>query len=181
MAVSMVDTVRVLAERAGDDSNLAETLRYLADVTTESDDPFGRPPEPARRAARGVDEQRQVERARARRADALDTAAVIQVLASVNDRRGVDRRRRRGQLLGWRSGAQTLHPVWQFDLPRGETRPGLARVIAALREVTHDDQAADELMRAPREELDHRSLADLLAGGQVETAIRLILASSDQS
>ena len=61
MAVSIVDTVRVLSERASADSNLAETLRYLADVTTASDDPFGRPPEPARRAARDVDERRQVE------------------------------------------------------------------------------------------------------------------------
>lgn len=181
MALSVADAVRVLGERASDDPGLAETLRYLADAVTGPDDPFGRPPEAVLAAARGVNERRQVERAHARRADALDTAAVVEAISSVNDRRGVDRRRRRGQLLGWPSGTQTLHPAWQFDPSRGDTRPGLARVIAALREATPDAQAADELMRAPREDLDHRSLADLFAAGQVQTVIRLVLASADES
>jgi len=98
----------------------------------------------------------------------LDTADVVQLIGSISDRKGVDRRRRRGQLLGWRVGARTLHPTWQFDPRLGDTRPGLTRVLAALAEATSDAQTADALMTAPREDLDGRTLADLFAAGQLE-------------
>ncbi len=180
MALSVAEAVRVLGARAVDDPSLAETLRYLAN-DTGADDPFAIPPESVLATTRWVNERRQIERDEERRAATLDTAAVVGAIVSIRDRRGVDRRRRRGQLLGWRSGAGTLHPVWQFDRSRGDTRFGLARVIAALGEVTSDARAADALMRASREDLDGRSLAELFASGRIETVVRLILASADQS
>jgi hypothetical protein len=132
-------------------------------------------------SARRVNRDRQADRVATRRANALETADVVRLVATLHDRRGVDRRRRRGQLLGWSSGSRTLHPAWQFDPARGETRSGLAAVIAALGQITPDGQAADELMTAPREDLDGRSLADLFAAGKVETVVRLIVAAADQS
>jgi hypothetical protein len=54
-------------------------------------------------------------------------------------------------------------------------------VLEVLSEVAPDPQAADALMRAPREDLDGRTLADLLAAGQVETVLRLVRAARDQS
>ena len=53
--------------------------------------------------------------------------------------------------------------------------------VDALSEVAPDPQAADALMRAPREDLDGRTLADLLASGQIETVLRLVRAARDQS
>ena len=105
----------------------------------------------------------------------------MDLVRSISDRKGVDRRRRRGQLLGWRAGSRTLHPAWQFDPRRGETRSGLPAVLDALSEVAPDPEAADALMTAAREDLGGRTLADLLAAGRVETVVRLVRAAGDQS
>jgi hypothetical protein len=179
--LSVKAAVKLISERVDDDPDLADTLRYLAEEDLGPTDPFEVPPKAVLGAARKVNQARQADRLQARREDALETAEVVRLVASLQDRRGVDRRRRRGQLLGWPSGARTLHPAWQFDRARGETRPGLAAVIATLGQVVSDSQAADELMRASRHDLDGRSLADLFATGRVQTVVRLILASADQS
>jgi hypothetical protein len=179
--VSVAEAVKVLGERAGEDPNLADTLRYLAAQDTDPGDPFRVPSTAVLASTRRVNRGRQADRLHARQVDALDTAQVVLMVASLHDRRGVDRRRRRGQLLGWTSGTRTLHPAWQFDPARGETRPGLAAVLAALGQVTSDPQAADELMRAPREDLEGHNLADLFARGKIQTVIRLILSAADQS
>ena len=181
MSLSVAEAVRRLGERADEDAGLAETLRYLAEDDAGPDDPFARQAESLLAAARTVSDRRRQARLQARQAAALDTGQVVNVLSSVHDRKGVDRRRRRGQLLGWRSGARTLHPAWQFDPSRGDTRQGLSGLIEALRAVTPDAQAADALMTAAREDLDGRSLADLFAEGHVETVKRLVLATADQS
>jgi hypothetical protein len=179
--VSVATAVRVLGERADEDPDLADTLRYLAQDEVGPADPFAVPSEAVLAAARQVNRARHADRVVARRANALETADVVRLVSALHDRRGVDRRRRRGQLLGWSSGTRTLHPAWQFDPARGETRPGLSTVIVALGQTTQDAQTADELMTAPREDLDGRSLADLFAAGKVETVVRLILAAADQS
>ncbi|MGH9091056.1 MAG: hypothetical protein ACRDZR_06720 [Acidimicrobiales bacterium] len=181
MASSVAQALRLLEQRASADAELAEALLYLADEVAGPEDPFARPSSGVLAAARRVTERRAADSAEARRTDALDTAAVVASIASVHDRRGVDRRRRRGQLLGWSHGSSTLHPAWQFDRSRGDTWPGLPKVIGALAEVAPDARAADALMRAPREDLGGHSLADLLAVGQVETIVRLVQASTDQS
>jgi hypothetical protein len=176
----------LLEQRASGDAELAEALLYLADEVNGPEDHFARPASGVLAAARRVTERREAESPEARRTDALDTAAVVAAIAWLHDRRGVDRRRRRGQLLGWSQGSSTLHPAWQFDRSRGDTWPGLTNVIAILAEATPDALAADALMRASRDDLAWRSLAwrslaDLLAAGQVDTVVRLALASTDQS
>ncbi|MGH8999179.1 MAG: hypothetical protein ACRDY7_07285 [Acidimicrobiia bacterium] len=178
----MARAIRVLEERAAQDHALAEAVVFLADDVNGPDDPFAAPRGGVVAAAGAVNERRQKERrAVAMAPDALETAEVVALIGSISDRKGVDRRRRRGQLLGWRFGSRTLHPLWQFDRGAGETRPGLARVLAGLAEVTSDPRAANALMSAPRHDLDGRSLADLFAAGQVETVVRLIGMAGDQS
>lgn len=181
MASSVARAIRVLEERSGEDPALAEAVMFLADEAEGPTDPFAPVPGGVRAAARIVNERRQRERREAAAASALDTASVVALVRSIADRKGVDRRRQRGQLLGWRCGARTLHPDWQFDARRGDTRRGLGAVLAAMRDVTPDAEAGDSLMRAPRDDLDGRSLADLFAAGRVHTIVRLIQASAEQS
>jgi hypothetical protein len=181
MVTTLAHAIRVLEKQTSEDPDLAEAVLFMAQDAEGTNDPFGDVPEGALRAARLVNERRLRERREAASASALDTAAVVKLLRSVNDRKGVDRRRSRGQLLAWRSGAHALHPAWQFDERRGEIRPGLPLVLNALAQVTPDPRAADALMRAPREDLSGRSLADLLASDRPESVVRLILASVDQS
>jgi len=181
MGTTLAEAIRVLHQHAEKDSDLAETVRLLAEDADGPDDPLGDPSQAVLGAARLVNERRQRERRAALHNRTLDTAEVIELIESIQDRKGVDRRRRRGSLMGWRTGRRTLHPEWQFDRRRGDTRPGLERVLAALGEVATDPWVADALMTAPREDLDGGTLAELFARGRVETVVRLILASGDQS
>lgn len=173
--------MKVLATRVHQDEALAEAVLFLADDADGPEDPFARPALGVLAAARSVNQRRQEERRDSLVAATLDTAEVVAVIGSINDRRGVDRRRRRGQLLGWRAGARTLHPAWQFDHRTGDTRPGLGSVLAALAEVAPDPRAAAALMSVPRHDLGGDTLADLFAGGDVATVVRLVLAAGDQS
>jgi hypothetical protein len=181
VTAAVARAIRVLEEHTNDDPALAEAVVFLADEAGGFDDPFGTPSLGVLGAARLVNERRQRQRREAAGAAALGTAEVVDLVRSISDRKGVDRRRRRGQLLGWRRGSGTLHPAWQFDPRRGETRPGLPAVLDALSEVAPDPEAADALMTAGREDLEGRTLADLLAAGRVETVVRLVRAAGDQS
>jgi len=181
MTMTLAHAFKVLEQQTSDDPALAEAVLFLAGDPDGPTDPFSRPGEGVAGAARLVNARRLAERREAGAAAALDTGQVVDLVRSISDRKGVDRRRRRGQLLGWRSGSRTLHPDWQFDVRRGDTRPGLPAVLEALAEVVADPEAADALMRAPREDLDGRSLADLLAAGRVETVVRLVHAAAEQS
>ncbi|MGH8996724.1 MAG: hypothetical protein ACRDYB_11950 [Acidimicrobiales bacterium] len=181
MSMTLAHAFKVLEGQTNDDPALAEAVMFLAEDAEGPADPFAEVPGGVARAARLVNQRRLSERREVAAASALDTGEVTALVRSINDRKGVDRRRRRGQLLGWRSGARTVHPSWQFDHRRGDTRPGLALVVGALSEVTSDSEAADALMRAPREDLGGRSLADLFAAGRVETVLRLVRGSADQS
>jgi len=181
MVATVAQAIKLLEERASEDEALAEAVLFLADEVDGPDDPFAVPGGEALAAARVVNERRQRQRRESRDAAALDTAQVVDLIRSINDRKGVDRRRRRGQLLGWRTGTHTLHPAWQFDRRVGDTRPGLTALLAALAEVTVDPQGADALMTTPRADLQDRTLADLFAAGRVDTVVRLVLAAGDQS
>jgi|SRR6185437_1037113 len=173
--------IKVLEERADVDATLAEVLVFLAEETAGPDDPFGTPPAGILRAAQGVNRRRLDDRRRHRLAGTVDSAEVVDLVRSISDRKGVDRRRHRGQLLGWRVGARAVHPDWQFDPRRGDTRPGLSAVLEALADVRADPEAMDDLMRAPRDDLGGRTLADLLAAGQVDTVVALVRSAGDQS
>jgi len=173
--------MQVLEERADVDATLAEVLVFLADEAAGPDDPFDTPPDGVVGAAAAVNRRRLADRRRERVAGTLDTAEVVALMGSISDRKGVDRRRHRGQLLGWRAGSRVVHPEWQFDARRGDTRQGLPAVLEALGEVRGDPESMDDLMRAPREDLGGRTLADLLAAGRVDTVVRLVRAAGDQS
>jgi hypothetical protein len=181
MATTLAHAFKVLEEQTSEDPALAEAVLFMAADAEGPGDPFVDASEGTLRAARLVNDRRLRGRREAASAAALDTAEVVALVGSISDRKGVDRRRSRGQLLGWRAGARTLHPAWQFDRRRGDTRPGLSLVLSALSEVAADPAGADELMRAPRDDLDGRTLADLFAARRVETVVRLIRASADQS
>ncbi len=181
MATTLAEAIRALHEHAENDSALAETIRLLAAEADGPDEPFADPARVVRDAAGRVNEHRQRERRAALQNLTFDTAEVIELIESIQDRRGVDRRRRRGALLGWRVGRRTLHPEWQFDRHRGDTRRGLDRVLAALAEVAPDPLVKNALMTTPRPDLGGGTLADLFARGQIETVVRLILAAGDQS
>lgn len=169
-----------LRARAESDPGLIDTLRHLADAD-ELGDPFGTPPDDLRQLAREVNRQRQADRLAQLASRSLTTPQVVELLASISDRKGVDRRRARGTLLGIRVGNQTLHPEWQLERRRRDTRRGLDRVLAALREVAADPIDVDAIATAPRAEADGASVADRLADGDIESAVSLALLAGDQS
>ncbi|MGH9029313.1 MAG: hypothetical protein ACRDV4_06835 [Acidimicrobiales bacterium] len=179
--MTLAHAFKILEDQTSEDPTLAEAVVFLAEGSGGPADPFAAASESVKDAARLVNERRLAERRKSTEVSALDTTQVVALVRSINDRKGVDRRRRRGQLLGWRSGARTLHPNWQFDHRRGDTRPGLVRVLRVLAEVTSDPEAADALMRAQRDDLDRQSLAELFAAGRVETVLQLLRSSVEQS
>ncbi|TVR38065.1 MAG: hypothetical protein EA388_00535 [Nitriliruptor sp.] len=169
-----------LRERAESDPALLETLQHLVDSEPVVD-PFGTPAEDVTELARTLNEQRQADRLSQLRARSLTSGQVVEMVPSISDRKGVDRRRARGTLLGIRIGNQMLHPSWQFDPRRGDTLAGLRRVLAALAEVVSDGLDADAIAIMPRAEADGASVADLLADGHIDAAVALAQLAGDQS
>jgi len=181
MAVDLTGTVlQRLADRAREDEALAETLTFLAQDDVDFD-PFARPSEAILTSARSVNVRRTGTRRSTLMADALTTAQVVELITSISDRRAVDRRRRRGRLLGVKVGNTVWQPAWQFDRRIGDTRPGLRRILDALAEVTGDPVAANALMTAPQSELDGRPITDVFADGDIDLAVTLIRLAGDQS
>ncbi|MEO6712479.1 MAG: hypothetical protein ABIM89_03505 [Mycobacteriales bacterium] len=88
-------------------------------------------------------------------------------------RQAVAARRARGGLLGSTVGTTAYHPRWQFTAEG--VVPGLGRVLDALREIRASPLSADALMRTAHADLAGRSLADLLAGGEVDAVVSRIL------
>ena len=168
-----------LRTRAQDDVALAETLAFLVDSSAV--EPFARPSDAVLAAARQVNARRQAARRTALARESLTTGQVVELIGSISDRRGVDRRRRRGRLLGSKVGNTVVHPDWQFDHRVGDTRPGLERVLAALGQVASDAVAAHALMTQPRPDLDGRCIADVFADGDVDLAVQLVQLAGDQS
>jgi hypothetical protein len=169
-----------LANRAREDGALAETLAFLAQDEVDVD-PFARPSDAVVAAARRVNVRRSSARRRALMANALTTTQVVELIGSISDRRAVDRRRRRGRLLGVKVGNTMWHPAWQFDRRSGDTRRGLPRILEALTEVTDDPVAADALMTTPHPQLEGRAIADVFADADLDLAVTLIRLAGDQS
>lgn len=169
-----------LRDRARSNPSLVETLEHLADADPV-EDPFATPAGDVADLARTINRRRQADRLAELRARSLTTGQVIELVASISDRKGVDRRRARGALLGIRAGNRMLHPAWQFDARRRDTLPGLSLVLAALSEVAADGLDADAIATTPRADADGASVADLLAAGRIETAVALVHLAGDQS
>lgn len=181
MTTAMIDrTLERLRHQAEEHAELAEALEFLADAGS-ADDPFGRVEDGVMRSVQAIDRRRHRDHRQDLRERSLITAEVVAMVESISDRKGVDRRRQRGRLLGIKDANVVRHPMWQFDRDLGETRPGLDRVLAALGEVTADPVAADALMTAPRSDLGGGTLAGLLAGGDVALVVGLIHMAGDQS
>jgi hypothetical protein len=178
--VTLTTVLDRLRERAESDPSLLETLEHLADADP-AEDPFSVPADDVARLARTINRQRQADRLAELRQRSLTTGQVVELVASISDRKGVDRRRARGALLGIRAGNQMLHPEWQFDRRRQDTLPGLPLVLAALSEVAADGIDADAIATTPRIDAGGSTVADLLAAGRTEDAVALVQLAGDQS
>ena len=88
----------------------------------------------------------------------------------------IDALRRAGELIAVRDPGSTewRYPAWQFD--NGQPRPGIARVVAAARDVGLDDAKLYAVLTSPLGLRDEgRTLVDLLLEGredEVVTAVR---------
>ena len=181
MTTAMIErTLERLRHQAEEHAELAEALEFLADAGS-SGDPFGMVEDGVMVSVLAIDRRRHGDHRQDLRARSLTTAEVVAIVESISDRKGVDRRRQRGRLLGIKDANVVRHPMWQFDRDLGETRPGLDRVLAALREVSPAPEAADVLMTAPRSDLGGGTLAGLFAGGDVALVVELIHMAGDQS
>lgn len=178
--MSVATVMERLRARVEEDPAFLETLEHLASF--ELVDPFDVPPDATRQLARDLNRRRHEQRTAELRQRSLTTSQVVDLVGSITDRKGVDRRRHRGTLLGIGGiDRQTLHPQWQFDTRRGNTHPGLHRLLAALRETAPDPMDADALAVAAQPGAGGASIAELLAGGEVEEAVALARLAGDQS
>lgn len=181
MTTSTIDrTIERLRHQAGEDAELAEALEFLADATSAGD-PFSLVEVGVSSAVSAINRRRRRDHRQDLQQRALTTAQVVTLVESISDRKGVDRRRQRGRLLGIKDGNVVRHPSWQFDPELGDSRPGLDRVLAALAEVVADPAAADALMTASRSDLGGGTLATLFADEDMDLVLRLIGMAGDQS
>jgi hypothetical protein len=159
---------RVAARAAVDPDSVLPVLRVLVG----DDEPAEEIDERVLEAAEIVNTRRLAKARRNFMSAAMTTEQVGEQLGGAS-RQAVSARRARGGLLAITVGTTAYHPDWQFG-PEGVVR-GLGRVLDALREIRASPLSADALMRAPQSDLDGRSLADLLAQGDVDTVVSRIL------
>ena len=107
------------------------------------------------------------------RADAYSTKDVGELLGGVS-RQAVSARVAKGQLMSIEISASSYFPSWQFVA--GRPAAGLTAVIAALRETGCDTFAADAVMRTALPEEGGRTVAEVLAAGDVELAVHYVRA-----
>lgn len=181
MATTLDRDLETLRARAQDDEALAETLALLADDPFDTGDPFARPSEGLLAAARQVSDRRAAATHGELRGRSLTTRQVSELIVDLSGRGAVAARRARKRLLGITDGRDTLHPSWQFSFDRRETHDGLTEVLAALGEHTSDPASVDALATTPQPDAGGRSIADLLAAGQVADAVAAARAAGDQS
>lgn len=179
MTMPMTQILDRLGEQARHDGAFAAALESL--VRTDVTDPFAAPPTEVLRAARRASDVRREAHWADLAASSLTTAEVVQLIPSIGDRKAVDRRRSRGNLLGVKAGTRVLHPAWQFDREARTTRKRLGDLLVALRLVRPDPFAAAMLMAAPNPNLDGQSIGEAFMAGRVDVAIAAIDMAADQS
>jgi len=123
--------------------------------------------------ARTVNTHRVVALLRELRERSYTTEQVRALLGGVS-RQAVSQRVANNRLLAIQISGRSYFPDWQFV--DGRPVEGLDRVLAALREVDAAWLGADALMRTALPEEGGRTIADLLAVGEVELALHYVRA-----
>lgn len=109
------------------------------------------------------------------RQSAYSTSEVRPMLGGVT-RQAVAARVAAGSLLSLEISGRSYFPDWQFG-PDG-VLPGVSQLISALRADGRGALAADALMRTPLPETGGRSPAELLAAGDVATALHYVVVAT---
>jgi hypothetical protein len=151
---------RVQARLAEDPVRVREALTLIADPDAL----------PARRtvseAALKVNSRRLAESRQQFFAGAYKGNVVRAHLGGVS-RQALNQRVRSGRLLALTAANASWFPDWQFT-SAGDVLPGLDQLLAVL---PASPVAADLLVRAPIPEAAGRSVADLLAAGELDLAV----------
>lgn len=152
---------------AAEPETVLPALRLLADpdAMPEPDD------EATVSLAKTLNAHRMVALLRELRVRSYTTAQVGELLGGVS-RQAVSQRVANRRLMSIEISRHSYFPEWQFV--DGRTAGGLAQVIAALDEGGYDTFSADSLMRTPIPEAGGHTPADLLAAGDVPTALHYI-------
>lgn len=170
MAPSRAAVLDAVARRLRQDPDrVLPTLRLLADPDAL--------PGPEDRETVVVAERVNTARLAARRVEfrsrALPSSEVRRMLGV--SRQALAARVAGRKLLALQFGGVSYFPDWQFG-PDG-LRPGVTRLVPALLADGRGVLAADALMRNPLPEAGKRSPADLLADGDVDTALHYVTAA----
>jgi hypothetical protein len=121
--------------------------------------------------AKTLNAHRMVALLRDLRARSYTTAQVGELLGGVS-RQAVSQRAANRRLMSIEISRHAYFPEWQFV--DGRPVAGLSELIAALDAGGYDTFSADALMRTPLPEERGRTPADLLAAGDVVTALHYV-------
>lgn len=164
-------TARRLADRVHarvlSDSWFADQAAELERLAEWRDDTAGAPvPHVPTQTLRTLNDRLRAEQAAEAQRTAVDTAAVVESVRSLNSRAAVHARVERGRLLAFKAadGRTNLYPRWQFDPQTGDTVPVAAELAAVCRDRFDGDVVAFDLMvRTPLDRLGGASVVSLLA------------------
>lgn len=121
--------------------------------------------------AKTLNQYRVVTALRELRARSYTTTEVAEMLGGIS-RQAVSQRVAKGHLMSIQISGRAWYPDWQFADGRPADR--LREIISTLREAGHETFNADGLMRRAIPEEGDRSPAELIAAGDVDTALRYI-------
>lgn len=123
--------------------------------------------------AKTLNAHRMVSRLRELRARSYTTAEVADMLGGMS-RQAVSQRVAKGRLMAIQISGKAYFPAWQFVDGRPVDR--LDEMIAALTEIGEDTFSADAVMRTALPEEGGRTIADVLADGDVDLALHYVRA-----
>jgi hypothetical protein len=152
-----------------DPDRILPTLRLLADPDALADPSD----ETTKELARTLNAYHEATALRELRASSYTTSDVAELLGGVS-RQAVSARVAKGRLMSIEISGRSYFPSWQFV--DGRPVKGIADVIAAFSELGEDTLTADAIMRNELPEEGGRTIADLLAAGDVERALHYIRA-----
>lgn len=160
---AVLDAVRQRLEQ--DPDSVLPTLRLLIDPDANPLD------ESTVALAKTLNAHRVVSRLRELRERSYSTGEVAEMLGGIS-RQAVSQRVAKGQLMSIQISGRAWFPDWQFR--DGHPVDRLPEVIEALKASGCDTFTGDAVMRKPLPETRHQSPAELIAGGDVDTALHYI-------